>query len=247
MLKKLSFFTVILLSLFIIIGYQISLADEKDEVAIKKVVEDETKFAYENDYEGIASTWVHEPYTVWTVAGNYQHREVLGWDSIGTMFKNWMSGTNEPFTDEIVNRNFSYRIYGNGAWVTYEQYMKSRMDKNPDLIPSRQFRVLEKTDDGWKIVFMGSINRGSYKVSEVEWDINNAGYILLGQNKLKEAIEVLKMNVKLYPESSNVYDSLGEAYMKDGNKELAIKNYEKSLELDPKNDNAKKMIEELKK
>ena len=51
----------------------------------------------------------------------------------------------------------------------------------------------------------------------------------------------MKTNVKLYPESSNVYDSLGEAYMKDGNKELAIKNYEKSLELDQKNDNAKKI------
>jgi tetratricopeptide (TPR) repeat protein len=94
---------------------------------------------------------------------------------------------------------------------------------------------------------MGSINRGTYKVTEVEWDLNNAGYILLGQDKVKEAIEVFKTNVKLYSESSNVYDSLGEAYMKDGNKEQAIKNYEKSLKLDPKNDNAKKMIEELKK
>jgi Tfp pilus assembly protein PilF len=94
---------------------------------------------------------------------------------------------------------------------------------------------------------MGSINRGTYKVTEVEWDLNNAGYILLGQDKVKEAIDVFKMNVKLYPESSNVYDSLGEAFMKDGNKELSIKNYEKSLELDPKNDNAKKMIEELEK
>ena len=69
----------------------------------------------------------------------------------------------------------------------------------------------------------------------------------MGQEKIKEAIEIFKTNVKLYPESSNVYDSLGEAYMKDGNKELAIKNYEKSLELDPKNDNTKKMLGELKK
>jgi hypothetical protein len=247
MLKKLSFLTVILLSLFIIISFQKSMADEIEEAAIKKVIENETKFAYDNNYEEFAKTWVHEPYTLWTVVGNNNHTELIGWDSIGINFQQWMAGENEPFTDEVVRKNFSYRIYGNGAWVTYEQYFKSNMDKNPDLLPSRQFRVLEKSNDGWKIVFMGAINRGSYKVTEVEWDINSAGYILLGQDKVKEAIEVFKTNVKLYPESSNVYDSLGEAYMKDNNKELAIKNYEKSLELDPKNDNAKKMLEELKK
>ena len=43
----------------------------------------------------------------------------------------------------------------------------------------------------------------------------------------------------------NVYDSLGEAYMKTGQKELAIKNYEKSLELNPKNDNGKEMLKKL--
>ncbi len=84
------------------------------------------------------------------------------------------------------------------------------------------------------------------RITRVEWDINASGYILLRHEKIKEAIEVFKMNVKLYPESSNVYDSLGEAYMKDGNKELAIKNYEKSIELDPKNDHAQKMIEKMK-
>ena len=53
------------------------------------------------------------------------------------------------------------------------------------------------------------------------------------------------MNVKLYPKSSNVYDSLGEAYMKNGDKELAIENYKKSLELAPNNENAKQMLIKL--
>ena len=158
-----------------------------------------------------------------------------------------MEITNTPLTDEIIRKNYSYRIYENCAWVAYEEYFKSEMDENPDLLPSRQFRMLEKSDDGWKIAFLCEIDRNSYTVQNVEFDLNNAGYILLGQEKVKEAIEVFKTNVKLYPESSNVYDSLGEAYMKDGNKGLAIKNYEKSLELDPENDNAKKMLEELKK
>ncbi len=45
---------------------------------------------------------------------------------------------------------------------------------------------------------------------------------------------------------ARVYDSLGEAYMKTGQKELAIQNYEKSLQLDPKNQNAVDMLKKLK-
>jgi Tfp pilus assembly protein PilF len=48
----------------------------------------------------------------------------------------------------------------------------------------------------------------------------------------------LKLNVEEYPKSGNVYDSLADAYAKDGQKEQAIANYRKALEIDPKNQNA---------
>ena len=54
-----------------------------------------------------------------------------------------------------------------------------------------------------------------------------------------------QLNVEAYPASSNVYDSLGEAYMDDGNTGLAIVNYKKSLELDPNNTNAVEMLKKL--
>jgi CubicO group peptidase (beta-lactamase class C family) len=75
--------------------------------------------------------------------------------------------------------------------------------------------------------------------------LNQLGYTLMNEKRYTEAIAVLNLNVELYPQSSNVYDSLGEAYMKSGNKELAIKNYKKSLELDPKNENAANMLKTL--
>jgi len=53
-------------------------------------------------------------------------------------------------------------------------------------------------------------------------------------------------NTEAYPQSGNVYDSLGEAYLTDGRRELAIQNYEKSLQLDPKNANAVEKLKELK-
>jgi len=84
-----------------------------------------------------------------------------------------------------------------------------------------------------------------YKLAVGEGQLNSLGYRLLGNNKLMEAIEIFKFVVLEYPESYNAYDSLGEAYMRAGEKDLAIRNYEKSLELNPKNENAKKMLENL--
>jgi len=80
-----------------------------------------------------------------------------------------------------------------------------------------------------------------------EGHINNIGYQLLGSGKKKEAIEVFKINVETFPKSGNAYDSLGEAYLADGEKELAIANYSKSVELDPTNENGKKILDEISK
>ncbi len=78
-----------------------------------------------------------------------------------------------------------------------------------------------------------------------EEQVNALGYWLLGKKRVKEAIEVLKMNVEDFPKSSNAYDSLGEAYMVNGNTEMSIKNYQKSLELNPANTNAVEMLRKL--
>ena len=74
---------------------------------------------------------------------------------------------------------------------------------------------------------------------------NNLGYQLLGKGKTAEAVEILKLNVEAYPKSWNAYDSLAEAYMKNGDNQLAVKYYRKSLELNPKNENGKKMLKKL--
>jgi len=85
----------------------------------------------------------------------------------------------------------------------------------------------------------------SYDFSESE--LNELGYELLNMGKTTDAIEILKLNVEAYPDSANVYDGLGEAYMKHGDRELAIKNYNKSLQLDPSNANAAAMLKRLEK
>ncbi len=76
--------------------------------------------------------------------------------------------------------------------------------------------------------------------------LNVLGYYLLGKNRVEEAIKILKLNVEEYPKAFNVYDSLGEAYMKYGDKKRAIKNYKISLVLNPDNINAVQMLKKLK-
>ena len=78
-----------------------------------------------------------------------------------------------------------------------------------------------------------------------EDELNHLGYDLIRAHKLKEAIRIFQLNVESYPQSANVYDSLGEAYMDDGNKPLAIANYQKSLELNPKNGGAVVILRKL--
>jgi tetratricopeptide (TPR) repeat protein len=85
----------------------------------------------------------------------------------------------------------------------------------------------------------------NYDFSESQ--LNSLGYRLLQLKRVKDAIEVFRLNAEIYPHSSDVYDSLGEAYMLNGDKELAIKNYRRSVELDPKNKNGIEKLRSLEK
>jgi len=78
-----------------------------------------------------------------------------------------------------------------------------------------------------------------------EPELNALGYQLLQMKKVTEAIEIFKLNVEAYPNAANPYDSLGEAYLAHGDKELAISNYKKAVELDPKNTNAARIVASL--
>ncbi|NEW79078.1 MAG: hypothetical protein GZ086_06545 [Gelidibacter sp.] len=77
--------------------------------------------------------------------------------------------------------------------------------------------------------------------------LNSLGYKTLQEKNFEEAKAIFKINAVLYPNSSNVYDSLGEAYMKSGDTLKAIENYKKSLMLDSGNFRAKQQLKKLEK
>ncbi len=101
-------------------------------------------------------------------------------------------------------------------------------------------KIVEAVDLYRKIQYK---NPQDFYVSENR--LNNLGYIYLGQQNYKQALAIFKLNVEFYPESANCYDSLAEAYMNNGDRELAIINYKKSLEINPDNQNAVRMLKKI--
>jgi glyoxylase-like metal-dependent hydrolase (beta-lactamase superfamily II) len=118
------------------------------------------------------------------------------------------------------------------------------------LVESAARQVLE-------VLRSGGVKAGEKRFEELKADksryffnerqFNSAGYSLLNEGRVDEAVALLIMNVELFPKSWNVYDSLAEAYAVKGERALAIRNYERSLELNPDNQNAKDRLKNLKK
>jgi CubicO group peptidase (beta-lactamase class C family) len=96
------------------------------------------------------------------------------------------------------------------------------------------------------IAVFNELKKKDPEFQPLERDLNEWAYRMLnGGGKPKEALEIFKLNVFLYPDSANVYDSVAEAYAANGQRDLAIKNYKRSLELDPKNTNAVQQLKKL--
>ena len=86
---------------------------------------------------------------------------------------------------------------------------------------------------------------GRAEPAEVEARVNEAGYGLLQARQVRRALAVFELNARVFPEAFNTWDSLGEVHMALGNDEEAIRCYERSLELNPENANARTMISRI--
>lgn len=123
------------------------------------------------------------------------------------------------------------------TWLKYESYKSAARMLFKDLVakgaegPLNEYRQWRKGRAADEVIDEGQMNR--------------IGYDLLAMKRVKDAIEVFKLNVEDHPQSSNTYDSLAEAYMINGEKDLAVKNYRRSVELNPDNANGLEMLKKL--
>lgn len=92
------------------------------------------------------------------------------------------------------------------------------------------------SDDGMPAVedLLGDVAHDSrYRHLNVESQINELGYELLGRGRVDEAVAIFELNTKQFPDSWNVYDSLGDAYEAQGDLQMALESFRKSLSLRP--------------
>lgn len=188
-----------------------------------------------------------------------------GWDVSKThrnTFRVWHNGTNNIFYADLmrfIDENITLILLSNKAFrgtdqinfelakIIFEQKYKPTIPKF-DNETNQNF-----TQEIIEIILKKGLKEAKLKykmrpsnTDVLEYLLIRNGYEELSQNKFDEAIWIFTMNCIANPKSFNAYDSLGEAYMNKGDKISAIKNYEKSLQLDPTNENAAEMIKKMK-
>ena len=188
-----------------------------------------------------------------------------GWDVFKTnrnTFRVWHNGTNNIFyadcmrfidegTTLILLSNKTFRgtdqLNFEIAKIIFEKNYQPTIPK-PDNETNQKFTqeiieiILSKGVEEAKLRY----NQRPTNTDVLEYLFIRKGNEQLSQSKFDEAIGIFAMNCIANPNSFNAFDSLGEAYMNKGDKLLAIRNYERSLELDPTNENAVEMIKKMK-
>jgi hypothetical protein len=180
--------------------------------------------------------------------------------SSATLVLSW-ENLEVPFTigvdvNKIVSQKMQTQLTGLAAfgWQGWNQiatyYYINSMDMNEALgFVDRSIQINQNVTNSFtKAIILESMGdkAAAARLKEegfknaTENNINTLGYQFMFAGKIDEAMEVFKKNVELYPDSWNVYDSLGECFAASGDEKQAHKNYSIALEKAP--DNQKQRI-----
>jgi hypothetical protein len=104
----------------------------------------------------------------------------------------------------------------------------------------------EKSLNDFIVKYKAYKNDAKHRYVDSEALMNRFGYNLLQAKRIDDAVEVFKLNAEAYPSSANVHDSLGDALAAAGQKEEAIKSYERALSIDPNYSSSLDSLQKLK-
>jgi hypothetical protein len=217
---------------------------EKEKEAILKVLHEEGDAYDAGDLKREFAIYVHDS-TVVRLQYNFSSYEIYaGWGAVKKRYENIINDvSNNGVKNSIhLKENIIMKVVGNSAWLTCDNISKFDYNGKSYKVDMLQIAFFEKVNNEWKFSFNAFFPK---PVPNTEGQMNTLGYTLMGQGQIKDAITIFKVNVDENPLSSNVYDSYAEALMKDGQDELAMKNYKHSVELDSMNSNAKEQIKIL--
>jgi len=226
-------------------------AQTADDERFKRLARLETESFFKGDTATWKSLFIQDGKTIRTQTGNGYYISNIGWNSFAPASLNWIKEQAKSLQFTIIDHtNFTIRSTDQMAWISFNQTLTDPSNDSLVISGTREFRTLVKQNNQWKISSIITFDTLSYNSTDpriVEQVFHNTGQNFLKDKKIDQAIEIFKFNVKMHPNASNAYYGLAEAYTISGNKKLAIVNYEKSIKLDPKNENAKTKLQELRK
>lgn len=171
-------------------------------------------------------------------------------DDLGVVeFMNWI----ESFTYYMDMHNYKTGGHGVVMFETHKELPEKIVEwfgwtLRNDLLETRILRTQSTNCCGWGVLNLldqpGGISKAAQQLVDAlrrdpkapflsEVIINRMGYERLSLGEMNNGIEILKLNVTAFPNSPNAYDSLSDAYLIDGQKDLALQNAKKALELIP--------------
>jgi len=222
-----------------------SYSQETEKQKIIDVITSELDYWYGKDRDKWANCIVQTSEFQLTTASPRFYNAIRTFDSLEATTKQHFGSPVDLHAKRIRKTDFKVSIKGNIAIVDYTL----RGDAFPQPFTGDQFMILEKQGKSWKGLRQHTVIKSAYEVNDanVEAGLNDQGYKLIQLQRLDDAIKVFALNTQLFPNAWNTWDSLADAYMKKGEKQIAIGYFKKSIALNPKNEYAKEMVESLEK
>ena len=215
----------------------------QSQKAALQLIQDYNKATLLENLPKMKSLWIHDNQVFTQSIGKGFYTKTTGWLQIEKRLDSLFSLP----SDSLVNFG-TPQIIRSGKDFAIIEYTPTMYSATDNYNYQFQVSIVAINQKGaWKIASRTVTHPDSYlkNAANTENEMTYLGYTFLEQNELEKAIDVFILLVKFYPNNWNSYDSLGEAYAKAGDKKMAIENYEKSLQLNPKNKNGIEALKNL--
>lgn len=128
-----------------VFAQQTASQQQKEETAIKTMIEMESRYFWARDFQNWKKAWVHADYAVWIAASRDGIRQYDGWKSWSDNVKTFFEENPDPipYDENVTKTEYRFRIYGNGAWVSFIQVNSGTR--------TLETRIMEKHNGQWKI------------------------------------------------------------------------------------------------
>jgi hypothetical protein len=129
---------------------------EKEKEAILALITEETNAYHDKDFERFAECYVQNEFNIRILGGEGEFSYTVGWEEVGSGFKEWFENNPDPTPNNEVKKNFKIRVYNDCAWIVFEE--EAFNDEGESNGKGIGTNFLEKVDGKWKIAYLSRVH-----------------------------------------------------------------------------------------